>query len=210
MKKIGIAIPIVFIIFIFFTITIYASQLQRIEQEKENERIQLAFAAYNKQRQDYETTFTEIIKKEQKNGFEQKYGKIISLDIKFENLYRIIADRPATDFSHSYSRTGIDIVLVYRTDKFEPRPLTQKEISSGKFISDGGREEAALFSKKIIQDIIGNLMTNNIDPQTRKINITASIKAIISEKTATGKDIIRNVITFEYNPYQDRIVRKGY
>lgn len=72
------------------------------------------------------------------------------------------------------------------------------------------RIKAELFSKKIIQDIIDNLMTNNIDPQTRKIKITTSIKTIVSEKTATGKDIIRNVADFEYNPYQDSIVRKGY
>lgn len=208
-KKIGIVISSVFII-IIFTIAIYSmhqmSQL-RIKQERENERRQRILTAFNKQYQDYGTTFTEIIKKEQKNGFEQKYGKIISLDIKLKNLDIIKRDQPDTDIL--YAPTDVDIVLVYRTDEFESRPLTQKEKSSGKFIWDDDRKkEAALFSKKIIQGIIDNLMTNNIDPQTHRIIITTSIKAIISEKTVTGKDIITNVTAFQYYPDQDRIVGK--
>lgn len=82
------------------------SQLRRIEQEKENERIQQIFAAYNKQYQDYKAAFTEIIKKEQKNGFEQKYGKIISLDIelgKLPFLGRGIVDQPATESLYLYT-----------------------------------------------------------------------------------------------------------
>lgn len=175
------------------------------EQRKEQEhRIKQYLDERNKQYNDYIATLTEIVNKEQKNGFEQKFGKIISLDINLKNFDRIKNGSPTDDLF--YAPPGVDIVVTYRTDKFtSTRPYIKKPNSDKSF---DNIQAASRFATTIIQNIINNLMSNNIDPQIRKINITTSIKAIVSEKTVTGKDIIKHVATYQYDPYRDRITYK--